>query len=172
MYVCKHQLPIQSFQNHSGYNVGLWGSIKQLDTIVTISIVEVWILCWKACWQLTKFEAKFRIIIEVIIIKHCDWSYILWHISIISYVNVSWQKNNIKPCTGFQRIRSVVDEKEQRSMLMELDAVMRSNDCPYIVQFYGALFKEVILQCYECLWLPFLEWHQSCLPPTLCNGVK
>lgn len=42
-----------------------------------------------------------------------------------------------------QRIRSVVDEKEQRQMLMELDAVMRSNDCPYIVQFYGALFKEV-----------------------------
>ena len=41
--VCKHQLPIQSFQNHSGYKVGLWGSIKQLDTIVTISIVEVWI---------------------------------------------------------------------------------------------------------------------------------
>ena len=42
-----------------------------------------------------------------------------------------------------QRIRSIVDEREQRQMLMELDAVMRSNDCPYIVQFYGALFKEV-----------------------------
>jgi hypothetical protein len=26
---------------------------------------------------------------------------------------------------------------------MDLDVVMRSNDCPYIVQFYGALFKEV-----------------------------
>lgn len=37
----------------------------------------------------------------------------------------------------------MVDEKEQRQMLMELDAVMRSNECPYIVQFYGALFKEV-----------------------------
>ena len=45
--------------------------------------------------------------------------------------------------TLFQRIRSIVDEREQRQMLMELDAVMRSNDCPYIVQFYGALFKEV-----------------------------
>lgn len=28
---------------------------------------------------------------------------------------------------------------------MDLDVVMRSNDCPYIVQFYGALFKEVSL---------------------------
>ena len=26
---------------------------------------------------------------------------------------------------------------------MDLDVVMRSNDCPFIVQFYGALFKEV-----------------------------
>lgn len=27
---------------------------------------------------------------------------------------------------------------------MDLDVVMRSNDCPFIVQFYGALFKEVL----------------------------
>lgn len=26
---------------------------------------------------------------------------------------------------------------------MDLEVVMKSNDCPYIVQFYGALFKEV-----------------------------
>jgi len=26
---------------------------------------------------------------------------------------------------------------------MDLDVVMRSNECPYIVKFYGALFKEV-----------------------------
>ena len=42
-----------------------------------------------------------------------------------------------------QRIRSTVDEKEQKQLLMDLDVVMRSNECPYIVQFYGALFKEV-----------------------------
>ena len=28
-------------------------------------------------------------------------------------------------------------------MLNELDIVMRENACPHIVQFYGALFKEV-----------------------------
>lgn len=44
-----------------------------------------------------------------------------------------------------QRIRSTVDEKEQKQLLMDLDVVMRSSDCPYIVQFYGALFREVSL---------------------------
>lgn len=43
----------------------------------------------------------------------------------------------------WQRIRSTVDEKEQKQLLMDLDVVMRSNECPYIVKFYGALFKEV-----------------------------
>lgn len=43
----------------------------------------------------------------------------------------------------FQRIRSTVDEREQKQLLMDLDVVMRSSDCPYIVQFYGALFREV-----------------------------
>jgi mitogen-activated protein kinase kinase 4 len=42
-----------------------------------------------------------------------------------------------------QRIRSTVDEKEQKQLLMDLEVVMKSNECPCIVQFYGALFKEV-----------------------------
>lgn len=42
-----------------------------------------------------------------------------------------------------KRIRSTVDEKEQKQLLMDLEVVMKSNECPYIVQFYGALFKEV-----------------------------
>lgn len=42
-----------------------------------------------------------------------------------------------------KRIRSTVDEKEQKQLLMDLDVVMKSNECSYIVQFYGALFKEV-----------------------------
>lgn len=42
-----------------------------------------------------------------------------------------------------KRIRSTVDEKEQKQLLMELELVMKSNDCNYIVKFYGALFKEV-----------------------------
>ncbi|KAB1266107.1 Dual specificity mitogen-activated protein kinase kinase 4 [Camelus dromedarius] len=51
----------------------------------------------------------------------------------------------------FQRIRSTVDEKEQKQLLMDLDVVMRSSDCPYIVQFYGALFREG--DCWICMEL-------------------
>lgn len=39
------------------------------------------------------------------------------------------------------RCSSVVDEKEQKR-IMDLDVTMKSNDCSYIVQFYGAIFKE------------------------------
>lgn len=48
-----------------------------------------------------------------------------------------------------KRIRSTVDEKEQKQLLMDLDVVMRSNECQYIVQFYGALFKEG--DCWICM---------------------
>ena len=41
-----------------------------------------------------------------------------------------------------KRIRSTVDEKDQKQLLMDLAVVMKTK-CPYIVQFYGALFKEV-----------------------------
>lgn len=55
----------------------------------------------------------------------------------------------------FQRIRSTVDEKEQKQLLMDLEVVMKSNECPCIVQFYGALFKEVsqILKSLICILL-------------------
>lgn len=48
-----------------------------------------------------------------------------------------------------KRIRSTVDEKEQKQLLMDLEVVMKSNDCNYIVQFFGALFKEVNIIYYE-----------------------
>lgn len=50
-----------------------------------------------------------------------------------------------------KRIRSTVDEKEQKQLLMDLDVVMKSNECKYIVQFYGALFKEG--DCWICMEL-------------------
>jgi len=52
---------------------------------------------------------------------------------------------------AIKRIRSTVDEKEQKQLLMDLDVVMRSNECPYIVKFYGALFKEG--DCWICMEL-------------------
>jgi len=50
-----------------------------------------------------------------------------------------------------KRIRSTVDEKEQKQLLMDLQVVMDSSDCPYIVQFYGAIFKEG--DCWICMEL-------------------
>ncbi|XP_037729649.1 dual specificity mitogen-activated protein kinase kinase 4 [Drosophila subpulchrella] len=50
-----------------------------------------------------------------------------------------------------KRIRSTVDEKEQKQLLMDLEVVMKSNECIYIVQFYGALFKEG--DCWICMEL-------------------
>ncbi|GFR75208.1 dual specificity mitogen-activated protein kinase kinase 4 [Elysia marginata] len=59
-----------------------------------------------------------------------------------------------------KRIRSTVEERDQKQLLMDLDVVMRSNDCIYIVQFYGALFKEVVYppnylqgDCWICMEL-------------------
>jgi mitogen-activated protein kinase kinase 4 len=64
----------------------------------------------------------------------------------IMAVKVSWHSCLIATLFDaffLQRIRcsSVVDEKEQKR-IMDLDVVMKSNDCSYIVQFYGAIFKE------------------------------
>lgn len=39
-----------------------------------------------------------------------------------------------------------MDEREQKQLLMDLEVVMKSNECPCIVQFYGALFKEVYIK--------------------------
>ncbi|XP_035220209.1 dual specificity mitogen-activated protein kinase kinase 4-like [Stegodyphus dumicola] len=50
-----------------------------------------------------------------------------------------------------KRIRSTVDEKEQKQLLMDLEVVMKSNDCIYIVQFFGAIFKEG--DCWICMEL-------------------
>lgn len=44
-----------------------------------------------------------------------------------------------------QRIRASLDEKAQKDLLKELEIVMRTSDCLFIVNFYGAIFKEVSL---------------------------
>jgi len=42
-----------------------------------------------------------------------------------------------------------LDEKEQKQLLMDLDVIMRSNECEFIVQFFGAIFKEG--DCWICM---------------------
>ncbi|XP_057323020.1 dual specificity mitogen-activated protein kinase kinase 3 [Microplitis mediator] len=41
-----------------------------------------------------------------------------------------------------KRITATVNNQEQKRLVMDLDISMRSSDCPYTVQFYGALFRE------------------------------
>lgn len=50
-----------------------------------------------------------------------------------------------------QRIRSTIDEIGQKILLMDLEVIMKSNDCPFIVKFYGVLFKEG--DCWICMEL-------------------
>ncbi|XP_025086542.1 dual specificity mitogen-activated protein kinase kinase 4-like isoform X2 [Pomacea canaliculata] len=79
----------------------------------------------------------------------------------------------------FKRIRSTVEEREQKQLLMDLDVVMRSNNCPYIVQFYGALFKEG--DCWICMELmdtsldkfyKFVYGHlQSSIPENILGKI-
>lgn len=65
-----------------------------------------------------------------------------------------------------KRIRSTVDEKEQKQLLMDLDVVMRSSDCPYIVQFYGALFREVKMKLdyYDYIFKSFYQIQSFIYP--------
>ena len=44
-----------------------------------------------------------------------------------------------------------MEEKEQKQLLMDLEVVMKSADCPFIVQFFGAIFKEG--DCWICMEL-------------------
>jgi len=58
-----------------------------------------------------------------------------------------FKKNN--SVMAVKRIRSTVDEREQKSLLMDLEVVMKSKGCPYIVMFNGAIFKEG--DCWICM---------------------
>uniref|UniRef100_A0A2I2ZBA4 mitogen-activated protein kinase kinase n=1 Tax=Gorilla gorilla gorilla TaxID=9595 RepID=A0A2I2ZBA4_GORGO len=57
-----------------------------------------------------------------------------------------------------KRIRSTVNEKEQKQPLTDLDEVMQSSDCPYIVQFYDALFRQG--DCWTCMELMSISFDK------------
>ncbi|GAA51646.1 mitogen-activated protein kinase kinase 4 [Clonorchis sinensis] len=48
-----------------------------------------------------------------------------------------------------KRMRSTLNESEQTKTLKDLDVVMHSSNCPFIVRFYGALFEEG--DCWICM---------------------
>ena len=66
------------------------------------------------------------------------------HLNIIKMIMIGMKcEPHLAMVICFKHIsyRSTVDEKEQKRLLMDLEVVMKSNDCPFIVQFYGAIFK-------------------------------
>ena len=54
-------------------------------------------------------------------------------------------------CVCVQRIMATVNNLEQKRLLMDLDINMRSGSCPYTVEFYGALFREVSAELKKCV---------------------
>lgn len=58
-----------------------------------------------------------------------------------------------------KRITATVNTQEQKRLLMDLDISMRSSDCPYTVQFYGALFRRAMYGYAWRLWT--LAWISS-----------
>ena len=58
-----------------------------------------------------------------------------------------------------QRIMATVNNLEQKRLLMDLDINMRSGSCPYTVEFYGALFREVSASVYIICTAPFKTRH-------------
>ncbi|XP_071509235.1 dual specificity mitogen-activated protein kinase kinase 4-like [Diadema antillarum] len=65
-------------------------------------------------------------------------------------VNKMWHRQS-QSIMAVKRIRSTVDEKDQKQLLMDLDVVKRSANCEYIIKFFGALFKEG--DCWICMEL-------------------
>ncbi|KAL8565109.1 Dual specificity mitogen-activated protein kinase kinase 4 [Nucella lapillus] len=97
-----------------------------------------------------------------------------------NYSTVNKMKHKVTDIVmAVKRIRSTVDEKEQKQLLMDLDVVMRSNNCSYIVQFYGALFREG--DCWICMELmetsldkfyKFVYWElQSSIPENILGKI-
>ncbi|XP_065172320.1 dual specificity mitogen-activated protein kinase kinase 6-like [Atheta coriaria] len=61
-----------------------------------------------------------------------------------------------------KRIAATVNTQEQKRLLMDLDINMRSSDCPYTVQFYGALFREGdVWMCMEVMDTSLDKFYQK-----------
>jgi mitogen-activated protein kinase kinase 3 len=62
-----------------------------------------------------------------------------------------------------KRIAATVNTQEQKRLLTDLDISMRSSDCPYTVQFYGALFREGdVWICMEVMDTSLDKFYAKC----------
>ena len=55
-----------------------------------------------------------------------------------------------------------VNDRETKRLLMDLDISMRASECPYTVQFYGALFREGdVWICMEVMDVSLDKFYQK-----------
>uniref|UniRef100_A0A915J9W7 mitogen-activated protein kinase kinase n=1 Tax=Romanomermis culicivorax TaxID=13658 RepID=A0A915J9W7_ROMCU len=74
---------------------------------------------------------------------------------------------------GF-RIRVTLNNEEQKRMLIELNASMQSGQCPQMVKFFGAMFKEGdVWLCMEVMDMSLDKFYRNCVDYNLqiCEPV-
>lgn len=77
-----------------------------------------------------------------------------------------------------QRITATVNSQEQKRLLMDLDISMRTSDCKYTVQFYGALFREGdVWMCMEVMDMSLDKFYDKVyrnnreIPENILGGI-
>ena len=61
-----------------------------------------------------------------------------------------------------KRITATEDKIETKGLLMDLN-ILRSSDCPYIVHFYGAMFREGdVMICMEVMDISLDKFYMTC----------
>lgn len=57
-------------------------------------------------------------------------------------------------CVCHQQMRRTGNKDENKRILMDLDVVLKSHDCPYIIQCYGAIVTNVGVPKYKAVCIP------------------
>ncbi len=65
-------------------------------------------------------------------------------------------------------MRRTGNKDENKRILMDLDVVLKSHDCPYIIQCYGAIVTNVSNTHMVCAQLPHTESVACCFNEWIC----
>lgn len=79
-----------------------------------------------------------------------------------------------------KKMRAQVNSTEDKRILMDMDVAMRSSDCVYTVEFYGALFQEgdvwicmeVMDTCLDKLYKNKLKPQQQFIPENILSRIS
>ncbi|CDW61199.1 Pkinase domain containing protein [Trichuris trichiura] len=63
-----------------------------------------------------------------------------------------------------KRIHVTLNDEVQKRMLIELNASMKSGNCPFMVKFYGAMFREGdVWLCMEAMDTSLDKFYRMCI---------